>query len=111
MITLDELKQFSSKVDMSLLRKMIPMKSSIQRDVLPLLTRQEEMDIVASRKNEQVINKLARLAADHYRQSPNNATMYCLCMSVGTIIKEFEWGTEYIKPEGMYKLAQKIYQY
>ena len=110
MITLDELKQFSSKVDMSLLMKMIPMKSSIQRDVLPLLTRQEEMDIVASRKNEQVINKLARLAADHYRQSPNNATMYCLCMSVGTII-EFEWGTEYIKPEGMYKLAQKIYQY
>lgn len=111
MITLDELKQFSSKVDMSLLMKMIPMKSSIQRDVLPLLTRQEEMDIVASRKNEQVINKLAQLAADHYRQSPNNATMYCLCMSVGTIIKEFEWGTEYIKPEGMYKLAQKIYQY
>lgn len=111
MITLDELKQFSSKVYMSLLMKMIPMKSSIQRDVSPLLTRQEEMDIVASRKNEQVINKLARLAADHYRQSPNNATMYCLCMSVGTIIKEFEWGTEYIKPEGMYKLAQKIYQY
>lgn len=111
MITLDEIKRFSSKMDMALLMRMIPMKSSIQKDVLPLLTRQEETDIAFSRINEQVINKLARLAAAHYRQSPDNTTMYCLCMSVGTIIKEYEWGTDYIKPEGMYKLAQKIYQY
>lgn len=110
MITLDEIKGFSSKLSMPLLMKMIPLKSAIQKDVLPLLTSQEEVDIACSRKNEQVINKLAKLASFHYRQSPNNETMFCLCMSVGTIIKEYEWGLEYIKPDGMFELAQKIYK-
>ena len=34
---------------------------------------------------------------------------YCAAMAVGTIIKEYEWGTQYLTPDGLYELATRIY--
>lgn len=87
---------------------MVKYKQDIQRSIIPMLTKEETEDIRNSVQNEDVINKLILVALNLYYQNPNNQTLYCLSMAVGTIIKEFEWGTYYISQEGLYQTATKI---
>ena len=108
MVSKEQLLSYSSKFDLQLLLKMIPYKKSIQEGVLSLTTHQEEMDIAMSRINTNVITKLCKVAAPFYRESPTMETLYCLSMSVGTIIKEYEWGLKYISGDGLYEIAQMI---
>lgn len=97
--------------NMSLLVKMIPYKTSIQNEIVSMLTQQELLDITYSIKNEAVINKLAKLSARYYKESPNDETLFCLSMTIATIIKEYEWGTDYLSTDGICALAQKICAY
>lgn len=30
-------------------------------------------------------------------------------MAVGTIIKEYDWGTQYVMPNGLYEIANQIW--
>lgn len=88
--------------------KMINYKKSIQTAILDRLTSSEMYDIRDSKLNEGVIAKLAILGAEHFKLIPNVQTLYCVSMAVGTIIKEYGWGTTYVTFPGLYKLANKI---
>lgn len=109
MFTREEATAYSR--NLSLLARMIPYKTSIQNEIVEQLTQQELMDIALSIKNETVINKLAKLAATYYKESQNNETLFCLSMTLATIIKEYEWGTNYLSADGICGLAQKICTY
>ncbi len=88
--------------------KMINYKKSIQTAILGHLTSSEMYDIRDSKLNEGVIAKLAILGAEHFKLIPNVQTLYCVSMAVGTIIKEYGWGTTYVTFPGLYELANKI---
>lgn len=88
---------------------MIEYKSAIQRDIIPLLTEEEAIDIANSIENNQVINKLVKLATARYRVFRDDMTLYSLSLSVGTILKEYGWGTHHVTSSGSYELASMIY--
>ena len=91
---------------------MIQLKSCIQRAVIPMLSTDELQDIKDCRLNMQVIDKLVYIGKGQYQQivGHSDETLYCLCMAIGTIIKEYDWGTEYIQQSGMCALAKKCVQ-
>lgn len=84
-------------------------KSTIQTQVIPQMTMQEQFDVRDSRLNESVVSKLITLASNQYLQYQTPEALYCAAMSVGTIIKEYEWGTQYVSGSGLYELAKRIY--
>lgn len=88
--------------------QMVKYKQAIQREIILQLDKKELDDIRYSRLNETVINKLVRIGHNYYRRETNKLTLYSLAMAIGTIIKEYEWGTYYISQYGMYQLAIKI---
>ena len=94
--------------------KYLPMmaqfKSAIQREVIPMLTEKETDDIRLCRLNTGTIGKLAALGRQHWAgaREKTPATMYCLCMAIGTIIKEYDWGIKYIQQDGMCEISAKI---
>ena len=91
------------------LPSMIVYKSSIQRDVINLATSQEISDVAACRLNLSLVDKLVKLGKKHYVLSDkSDTTLYCICMAIGTIIKEYDWGLEYIEQSGMLNLAAQI---
>lgn len=90
------------------LPSMIAYKSSIQRDAISLATSQEISDIAACRLNLSLVDKLVNLGKKHYVLSDkSDTTLYCI-MAIGTIIKEYDWGYEYIEQSGMLDLTAKI---
>lgn len=91
------------------LPSMMKYKSSIQREVIPLYSPQELNDITVGRSNLSVIEKLTTLGKQHFISSDkSDSTLFCICMAIGTIIKEYDWGTEYVQQSRMCKLASKI---
>lgn len=86
---------------------MITFKSEIQTDVD--LTELETFDLMACRLNMNVVRKLSKLGREHFISSDKSDEMlYCICMAIGTIIKEYEWGTYYISPNGICELATMV---
>lgn len=111
MITKHEFEKTSQEVMQNItlaFPKMINYKKSIQTAILNQLTLTELYDIRDSIMNEDVIKKLAVLGSEHFKLMPNAQTLYCIAMAVGTIIKEYEWGTYYVTSPGLYELANKI---
>lgn len=90
------------------LPKMIEYKKSIQTKVLDIATQEELLYVVACKTNQSLIDKLIHLAHKEWINEGDAASLYCVAMAVGTIIKEFDWGTYYISPEGLYELATRI---
>ena len=88
--------------------RMINYKKSIQTAILDRLTSSEMYDIRDSIINEDVINKLSELGAEHFKLIPDAQTLYCVSMAVGTITKEYGWGITYVTSPGLYELANKI---
>ena len=91
------------------LPKMIKYKSQIQKEVLAITSQQELHDVYANRINEGLIRKLITLVSQKYKITPDCISLYCAAMAVGTIIKEYEWGNQYLTNEGLYNLATRIY--
>lgn len=89
---------------------MINFKSLIQREIMPMLSQQELYDIRDCRLNTSTIDKLVTLGKKHFQShSPkSNEVLYCICMAIGTIIKEYDWGTKYIQQSGMCTISQEI---
>lgn len=83
-------------------------KTGIQNDILDVLLPDEQMDIVNSVKNEAVISKLVMIGKRYYTQNPSEERGYMVAMSVGTIIKEYGWGTYYVIEDGLYDLVIRI---
>ena len=84
-------------------------KSSIQNEIIPLITPQELSDIKLCRLNFSLVEKLAKLGKKHFYESDqSDISLYCICMAIGTIIKEYDWGIAFIQQEGMCKMATMI---
>ena len=90
------------------LPKMIRYKSQIQKEVLATTSQQELYDVYACRINEGLIHKLIKLASQKYKITPDSISLYCAAMAVGTIIKEYEWGTQFTSNDGLFELATRI---
>ena len=94
--------------NIKILQRAIPIKTNLQNAIVDCLTQEELYDIWGSNLNDDVIEKLILLARPYYNEDPTNETLYVLALSIGTIIKEYEWGTYYISRNGMQELQDRI---
>lgn len=93
---------------MSYLPKMISFKKRIQVEVLDITTHKELENIRDSIYTQSLVNKLVNLAARMCGDKTDYTSLYCASMAVGTIIKEYEWGSKWITPNGLFELANQI---
>lgn len=91
----------------SALPKMIEYKTYLQHNVLDIATYNELEDVKNRTFNKSLITKLIILAKSRW-QSGATEDLYCLAMSVATIVKEYDWGTQYLSEDGLYSLAMQI---
>lgn len=84
-------------------------KTEIQYDVFSLISEDEKLDIKYSRYNENVVEKLVKLGAEKFSAYNSVEALFCAAMSVGTIIKEYEWGIQFVVGDGCYQMARRIY--
>ena len=89
--------------------KMINYKKYVQVKVLEIATQKELEDVRDCRINQGMIDKLVKLCKTAMGGASDAQSAYCAAMAVGTIIKEYEWGTQYLTPDGLYELATRIY--
>lgn len=95
-------------MNLEILQKAISIKTNLQNAIIDCLTQEELLDICSSNFNENVVEKLIILACSYYKEDTTNETLYALALSIGTIIKEYEWGTYYISKNGMQELQDRI---
>lgn len=88
--------------------KMISYKSSIQKAILDIATRQELEDVRDCHVNQGMIDKLCKLAKNEWLLSRDACSLYCLAMAVATIVKEYDWGIQYLVGDGLWEMAQRI---
>lgn len=88
--------------------KMISYKGFIQSQVLGIATRQELEDVRDCRINQGMIDKLCKLANSQWQTAGDATSLYCAAMAVATIVKEYDWGTQYLFGDGMWTIAQRI---
>lgn len=91
----------------SALPKMIEYKTYLQRNVLEIATCKELEDVKNRIFNGTLMTKLIMLAKSRW-QSGDMEDLYCLAMSVATIVKEYDWGTQYLSEDGLHSLAMQI---
>lgn len=84
-------------------------KTDIQNEIFSMISQEEKSDIKYSRYNENVVNKLVSLGAEKFAAYNSVEALFCAAMSVGTIIKEYEWGVQFIVGNGCYEMARRIY--
>ncbi len=92
----------------TLFPKMVSFKSYIQKAILDIASSEELGDVCNCRINYGMIDKLCLLAKNQWVRSENAETLYCAAMAVATIIKEYDWGTQYISGDGLWWIADKI---
>lgn len=85
-------------------------KRYIQTEVSDIATYDELIDVRDSVFNRSLFNKLIDVAYNKwkYENSKEIELLYCVSMAVGTIIKEYDWGMQYVKPDGLYEIAKLI---
>lgn len=95
-------------MSIDILQRTIPIKTNLQNAIVNYLTQEELADIWSSTLNERVIEKLILLARPYYKKDPTNETLNALALSIGTIIKEYEWGLYYLSKKGIQELKDRI---
>ena len=94
---------------MGYLPEMIAYKSSIQLAVIDQLTSDEKEDIMRCVYNDNVVKKLTNIARQEWKHKKGDmASLYCVAMAVGTIIKEYDWGMRFVRSDGLFELAKRI---
>lgn len=110
MITKDYFQQIGKEIlhNISDLTELMNIKSVIQDEISDKLTPQEVQDLILCKKNMNTINKLIVIGKQHYKRNPTDKRGYMISLSIGTIIKEYDWGTEYLSVDGLFNLAKQI---
>lgn len=90
-----------------LLFKSMVYKQGLQMAIIPHLTPDDKDDIRNCRLNTEVVDKLCRLAGGNM-PSFEIEELYACAFAIATIIKEYDWGTSFLKDEGLYLLAARI---
>lgn len=93
---------------MQILQLCIPYKKAIQTQIIPSLSPKELEDIRDCRLNQNVIDRLCQIGAWQPNATDNIINLYACAMAIGTIIKEYEWGLNYIMGDELYEIALKI---
>ena len=113
MLSRDEFESAGNNVKSSFLNflpKMSAYKKHIQTAVLAVATQQELYDVRNSIFSQSLFCKLINIAQHVWaKDSKDIEYLYCAAMAVGTIIKEYEWGTQYVMPNGLYEIANQIW--
>ncbi len=113
MLSRDEFESAGNNVKSSFLNflpKMSAYKKHIQTAVLAVATQQELYDVRDSIFSQSLFCKLINIAQHVWaKDSKDIEYLYCAAMAVGTIIKEYEWGTQYVMPNGLYEIANQIW--
>ena len=92
----------------SVLPKMISYKSYVQRAILNVATQKELADVRDGRINQVLIDKLCHIAHQEWVLSQDATSLYCIAIAVATIVKEYDWGTQYRIGNGLWEIAQRI---
>lgn len=92
----------------TVLPKMVSYKSYIQKAILDIATSKEIEDVRDCHINQGMIDKLCRIAKNEWLLSPDAQSLYCAAMAVATIVKEYDWGTQYLVGNGLYEIATRI---
>ena len=108
MMTKNDIQRIGNEFGMSLLPDMIRYKAYLQKAVLSMLSHDELMNIRNSIYDDNITQKLISLAVEEYRKNRTEKTLYALAMSIGTILKEYEWGIEHVLSDGLCKIANRI---
>lgn len=110
MITKDNFLQIGQGIlrNVSDFTELMNIKSIIQDEISDKLTPQEIQDLILCKKNMTTINKLIAIGKQHYKLNPTDKKAYMISLSIGTIIKEYDWGTEYLQEDGLFNLAKQI---
>ena len=95
-------------MNLEILQRAIPIKTHLQNAIVNCLSQEELADIWSSTLNESVIEKLILLARPYFKEEPTDDTLDVLALSIGTIIKEYEWGLYYLHKEGIQELKDRI---
>lgn len=90
------------------LPQMVGYKNYVQRAVLNVATQKELLDVRDCRINQGLIDKLCTIAKREWLLSRDAESLYCSAIAVGTIIKEYDWGTRYVTGEGPWEIGQRI---
>lgn len=106
---LQSLSSLKTMNDMLRFRMACAFKTEIQNAILAQISQQEKSDIRYSRYNENVVDKLVSLGAQKFAAYNSVEALYCAAMAVGTIIKEYEWGIQFVTGDGVYQMARRIY--
>ena len=93
---------------MNVLQRAIPIKTYLQNAIVDYLTYEEMLDIKISVLNKDVIDKLIEISRPYYENEPTTEMLDVLALSIGTIIKEYEWGVHYLGKEGVREIQDKI---
>lgn len=113
MLSRDEFESAGNNVKSSFLNylpKMAAYKKHIQTAILTVATQQELCDVRDSIFNQSIFDKLINIAQHIWvKDSKDIKYLYCAAMAVGTIIKEYDWGTQYVMPHGLYEIANQIW--
>ena len=99
----------SARANLALvLPKMISYKSYVQRAILNVATQKELADVRDGRINQVLIDKLCHIAHQEWMLSQDATSLYCVAIAVATIVKEYDWGTQYLIGNGLWEIAQRI---
>lgn len=90
------------------LPKMIRIKKNVQTKILDIASSREINDVILCRINQGMIDKLCRLAKSECGTPISYKTLYAAAMAVATIVKEYDWGTQYLVGDGLFEIAQRI---
>ena len=108
MLTENDFLKMAKNVSAEMFFMMITYKTQLQNSLKRILTQSEINSIRLSVIDQGVTDKLVSLAKPIYDQRKDDQTLYSLAMSIGTILKEFEWGEKFISPNKLYELSKRI---
>lgn len=108
MVTKNDLMNVRREYGFMLLPLMSQQKNYLQHEIISVLNHDEFLSIRDSIYNENVLRKLVLLAKPLYEQDQSIINLYSLSMVIGCMLKDYEWGIQYIQPDGIYFIAEKI---
>ena len=92
----------------SVLPKTMAYKTYIQNTIIEIVTPKQLNDIRNGHINQIMIDRLCALAKNEWLISADAKSLYCAAMAVATIVREYDWGNQYLVGNGLWELAQRI---
>lgn len=83
-------------------------KFGLQEEIKRYLTPGEELDTKCPLPNKIVIDKLIKIGITYFKEKPSKERAFMVAQSIGIIICDYGWGTDYAVGPGLLKLTNEI---